>query len=61
MFIAAFDSDCENCDELLERGQEAVMVDYRKSLVAHKVCPNPRPARPVPTCPECHLQHAGEC
>lgn len=55
-FIAAFESDCENCSAPVERGQDTVMVDYNKGLVAHAVCP---PAtRPQPVCSLCWLVHA---
>lgn len=55
-FTAAFDSDCERCDAPVEKGQEAIMLDYDKGLVAHETCP---PAtRPQPVCPSCCLVHA---
>lgn len=59
-FTAAFDSDCENCDMPVEKGQEAYMIDFDRGLVAHApFCPNPPRSQPV--CPKCHLAHAGEC
>lgn len=58
-FTAAFTSDCESCSELVEVGQEARMVDFSKGMVAHVGCPAPRRTNPV--CPECNLEHAGEC
>lgn len=57
VFIAAFDSDCEECDELIEKGQEARMVGEGKAI--HAVCPTASRAPAV--CPKCNLAHAGEC
>lgn len=58
-FTAKYESECENCPASLEVGQEAVVVDFDKQLYAHARCPVP--PKPQPTCPVCHLQHAGEC
>lgn len=38
-FIAAFDSECVLCRTLVERGQEAMLVDEDEGQVAHAVCP----------------------
>lgn len=52
-FVAAFDSDCENCDTLVEKGQVARMVG--DGLVVHDECP---PATlPQPVCSSCWLVH----
>ena len=59
MFIADFSGECERCDAPVERGQDAVMLDYDRGLVAHASCP--ASSRPVPVCSGCNLAHAGEC
>ena len=57
-FTAGFESDCERCSAPVERGQEAVMLDYDKGFIAHESCP---PAtRPQPVCSTCWLVHAPE-
>jgi len=53
VFIAAFDSDCPNCDTLLEKGDEGVMVDGEAQ---HARCP--ARTRPQPVCSNCWLVHA---
>lgn len=58
-FTAAFESDCENCDAPVEKGQEARMIDYDKGLVAHVTCP-PKPRENL-LCAACWTTHAGEC
>lgn len=55
-FTAAFDSDCENCDAPVAKGDEARMIDYDKGLVAHVTCPSPLRSQPV--CSKCCLVHA---
>lgn len=52
-FIAAFDSECEDCPAPIEKGQEAVMVG--PGLAAHAVCPVL--TRPQPVCNKCWLVH----
>lgn len=54
-FTAAFDSECENCDAPVEKGQEARMLDYDKGLVVHVTCP--APTRPMPVCSQCFTVH----
>lgn len=57
-FIAGFKSDCEHCEDPIEPGQEAVMLDYEKGLVAHLSCsPGSRGPRGN-ACPDCFLVHA---
>lgn len=52
-FIAAFDSDCAGCDTLIEKGDEAVMIDGQAE---HARCP--AQTRPQPVCSTCWLVHA---
>lgn len=58
IFVAAFDSDCENCDKLVEKGQEARMVGEGRAV--HALCPD-RPRRTETLCAACWTTHAGEC
>lgn len=55
-FTASFESDCENCPAPVEQGQETMMLDYEKGLVAHVKCP-PAPQIGV-VCSDCFLVHA---
>lgn len=59
VFVAAFDSDCEECDELIQKGQEARMVGEGRAI--HVTCPTPRPSRTETLCAACWTTHAGEC
>lgn len=40
IFVAAFDSECALCDGLVEKGQEARMLNEAEGTVAHARCPD---------------------
>lgn len=55
VFTAEYSSACQNCDERIEAGDDARMVDVGEAV--HATCPRPRlPPRPV--CPHCFIVHA---
>ena len=50
VFIAQFNSDCENCESRILAGQEARMIGPGQAV--HAKCPKRRSI-----CPDCHLVH----
>lgn len=54
VFIAAYRSDCSECDEPLEEGQLGHM-SYDGP--AHVRCPEARPEPEREPCPRCYLVH----
>jgi hypothetical protein len=61
MFEAKYKGDCERCEEPVNPGDDAVMIDYDKGLIAHAVCPRPKTPTRLAACKTCGLEHPGEC
>lgn len=57
-FTAKYESDCARCDDPIEVGQEAEVVDFDDQVYAHVKCHSKKIAS---VCPSCRLAHAGEC
>lgn len=58
-FPARYPGTCQGCGDRIREGDPIGYSDDNEICCAD--CLNGTTAPVTPTCPDCHLQHAGEC